>query len=123
MPKRHSRRQRGGLFGFGESSASDSSTGSWLSGLSSSASSWKDKIKNPFASSPSVVQPQQATTSMMSNPSAVGSAYGGKKSKKRRMRGGYSDNVSASSLAYNAASLTGGRRTRRHKSRRHSKRR
>jgi hypothetical protein len=123
MPRKHSskRRQRGGLFGFGESDSSStgSSNGSWFSGLTSSASGLTSKFKNPFSSqpastSPSVVQPQQATT-MMTSESA--SSYGGKKRKTRKMRGGYSDNVSASSLASNSASLKGGKSRKRRQSR------
>ena len=105
MPRR-SRRMRGGLFGFGEST-----TGTNSSYTSSSGTSWWDKLtgKKPTPS----YSPMQSTgtgyngqsSTGYGTGSSMGYSYGGRKHKKH-MKGGFTYNR-AGGLATYAAPISG----------------
>ena len=118
MPKRNRNRskrsKKGGFLGFGEdstgSSGSSSGTG-WFDSLkkkSGSASSWFSSDPAP-ATPPATPPPTPPTTTPPPNPPPTTSSFGGKmrRHKSRRMRGGYSDNVSMTNLASRAAPFSG----------------
>jgi hypothetical protein len=92
MPRR-SRKMRGGLFGFGESNAT---------GTSSTGTSWWDKLtgKKPTPS----YYPVQSTGNYAMGQSSMG--YGGKKHKNHHMKGGFASNR-AGGLATYAAPISG----------------
>ena len=98
MPKRNrrSKRMRGGLLGFFEGDGSSSNGEGWYDSLkknASSASTW-------------LTTDTDSTTPTTPTPTPT-STYGGRKRKSRRMRGGYSDNMSMTNLASRAASFSG----------------
>ena len=99
---RRNKKMRGGLFGWGEgdSSGTDSSIGSWFSGLTEKAKSATGSTSSWFSSAPAAPEsaPQQ-------DPYAQ-PMQGGKR-RRRRMRGGYSSSSGNSSLANNAESYSG----------------
>jgi hypothetical protein len=139
MPKRHRKMKKGGFLGFGESTPTTSgssmfgSIGDTLSGwgtsISNSASSAYNKTKNAVTGSSSssyVPSPSAPPTTTSS------SGYMGGRKRSRKMRGGYSDNISLTGLASTASPISdiksaqplttvGGRRTRKHRRHRHSK--
>jgi hypothetical protein len=100
MPRR-SRKMRGGLFGFGESNTTDTT---------STGTSWWDKItgKKPTTS----YSPMQSTGSYGMGQSSTGygaqpgMGYGGKKYRKHYMKGGFTSNR-AGGLATYAAPISG----------------
>lgn len=109
---KRNRRMRGGLwnpFASNESTSepSSSSTSSWnpfASSSSESASSW-----NPFASKKNdasqASSAYQAPSAQAPSAYQAPQAYGGKK--RRKMRGGYSANMSHSNLASHASPFSG----------------
>ena len=105
MPKRNrrSKRMRGGMWPFsGDGSDSSSSNGEgWMDSLKKNASS-----ASGWLTSDSATPTTTTTTSTTENST---STYGGKrrKQKSRRMRGGYSDNMSMTNLASRAAPFSG----------------
>ena len=146
MPKRHRKMKKGGFLGFGESTPTDSSSGSsmfgsigdtlsgWGSSISNSASSAYNKTKNavtgstssPYTPTPTTTPPAPATSST--------GYFGGRMSRRKRsrkMRGGYSDNIAINGLAASAAPISDikssqplnivGGRTRKHRRHRHGK--
>lgn len=105
MPKRNrSKKMRGGLFGLFEgSSTSDSS---------SEGTGWLDSLKKKTGSASSWFSSDPATTTtppVNNSYQPQSPSYGGKRRrrKSRRMRGGYSDNVSMTNLASHAAPFSG----------------
>ena len=136
MPKRNrSKKMRGGLFGFFEDEKKTPAYGSssdkgWMDSATSMFSSGPTSPANNSFSSPSSTYPSNNSYSAPPPSSTYPSSfsansYGGKRRKRRsrRMRGGYSDNVSMTNLASRAApfsgetarpqSYVGGRRTKR----------
>lgn len=108
MPKKHrSRKMRGGWPWDKEEPGSSSSEGSgWFDSLKKSASSATGSATGWFSSS----TPTTSTTPTPSpTPTPTSSVFGGKgrRHKSRRMRGGYSDNVSMTNLASRAAPFSG----------------
>lgn len=98
MPKRNrrSKRMRGGLLGFFEGDGTDSS--------SSNGAGWYDSLKkNASSASGWLTSDSAPTTTTTTTPSTIG----GRKRKSRRMRGGYSDNMSLTNLASRAAPYSG----------------
>jgi hypothetical protein len=146
MPRRHRKMKKGGFLGFGESSPTDSGSGSsmfgsigstlsgWGSSISDSASSAYNKTKNAVSgsSSSSYVPPPPPPPPIPAT-SSYGSTGGRKRTRRhRKMRGGYSDNTSLTGLAASASPISdiktaqphnwvGGKTKRRHsrRSRRH----
>ena len=114
MPKRNkknkSKRMRGGfdmgsLNPFGSSEGTTSGT-SWLGSLtekaksaSGSATGWLSSATTP---TPAPAPPAPAPPSYTPAP-----AYGGRKRRSNRMRGGYSSNISKTNLAASAGSFSG----------------
>lgn len=108
MPRRH-RKMKGG---FLESLSGTLS--SWGSSISQSASNAYNKTKNAASSAySSATTPTSYTpTSTSYTPTSTASytpsgAYGGKKGKSRKMRGGYSNNIALTGLAANASPISG----------------
>ncbi len=108
MPRRH-RKMKGG---FLESLSGTLS--SWGSSISQSASDTYNKAKNAASSAySSATSPTSYTpTSTSYTPTSTASytpsgAYGGKKGKSRKMRGGYSNNIALTGLAANASPISG----------------
>ena len=109
MPRRH-RKMKGG---FLESLSGTLS--SWGSSISQSASNAYNKTKNAASSAySSATTPTSPTTSTSTSytPTSTASytpsgAYGGKKGKSRKMRGGYSNNIALTGLAANASPISG----------------
>ena len=116
MPKRNrSKKMRGGLFGYFEGKEEKPANGS------SSEKGWMDSATSMFSSEPAPPAnkpyPPPSNNSFSApankpypaNNSFQSTGYGGKrrKHKSRRMRGGYSDNVSMTNLASRAASFSG----------------
>ena len=125
MPKRNrnrrSKRMRGGMWPFSSSDGTDSSSSNgegWYDSLKKNASSASGWLTSDSAATPNPTPTPTPSTTENST-----STYGGRKRKSRRMRGGYSDNVSLTNLASRAApfsgetarahSYVGGRRTKR----------
>jgi hypothetical protein len=108
--KNKSKRMRGGfdmssLNPFGSSNEVASSTGtSWLGSLTEKAKSASGSASGWFSSSPTTAPP--ATSAYPANPPAA-PAYGGRKRRSNRMRGGYSSNISTTNLAASAGSFSG----------------
>ena len=97
MPRRHRKMKGGFLESLG------STLSGWGSSISQSASNAYNKTKNATSSAySSTTRPTTSTST--STPSG---AYGGKKRKSRKMRGGYSNNVALNSLAANASPISG----------------
>lgn len=136
MPKKYrSKKMRGGWdwpWGKKEESTSGSSDGSgsgmWDS-FTKSVGSITDSASSMVSSSPSTSTTPNSSTNTYQPP-----VSGGKRRyKSRRMRGGYSDNVSMTNLASRAAPFSGataraqayvgGRRTRRHHKKSHRRHR
>ena len=141
--------KKGGFLGFGESTPTDSGSGSsmfgsigdtlsgWGSSISNSASSAYNKTKNAVTGSTSSPYGATTPTAMSTPPPATSSTgyFGGRMSRRKRsrkMRGGYSDNIALTGLAARAAPISdiksaqplttvGGRRTKRHRCRTHGK--
>jgi hypothetical protein len=111
MPRRH-RKMKGG---FLESLSGTLS--SWGSSISQSASNAYNKTKNAASSAYSSATTPTSTTPTTSTstsytPTSTASytpsgAYGGKKGKSRKMRGGYSNNIALTGLAANASPISG----------------
>lgn len=115
MPRRH-RKMKGG---FLESLSGTLS--SWGSSISQSASDAYNKTKNAASSAYSSATtpttstsytPTTSTTSTSYTPTSTTSytpsgAYGGKKGKSRKMRGGYTNNIALTGLAANASPISG----------------
>ena len=112
--KNKSKRMRGGfdmssLNPFGSSNEVASSTGtSWLGSLTEKAKSASGSASGWFSSSPTTAPPAYppATSAYPANPPAA-PAYGGRKRRSNRMRGGYSSNISTTNLAASAGSFSG----------------
>lgn len=108
MPRRNrSKKMRGGLFGFfeeKEKGPNSQESAGWFDSLTKSANSATGSASNWFSSN----TPPTATPPPVNN-SYQPPAYGGKRRrhKSRRMRGGYSDNVSMTNLASRAAPFSG----------------
>ena len=138
MPRRHRKMKKGGFLGFGESSPTDSGSGSsmfgsigstlsgWGSSISDSASSAYNKTKNAVSgnSSSSYVPPPPPPTPTTSSSSGYMGGRMSRRKRSRKMRGGYGDNISLTGLAASAAPISdiksaqplttvGGRRTKR----------
>jgi hypothetical protein len=96
MPKRNrrSKTMRGGVWPFDSGEGADSSGDGWFGSLKKNASSASGWLTSD-SSTP--------TTTTTTTPSTVG----GRKRKSRRMRGGYSDNMSLTNLASRAAPYSG----------------
>ena len=119
MPKRNrnrkSKRMRGGMWPFSSGDETDSS--------SSNGEGWYDSLKKNASSASGWLTSDSAATATPAAEAPPAQTYGGRKRKSRRMRGGYSDNVSLTNLASRAApfsgetarahSYVGGRRTKR----------
>jgi hypothetical protein len=120
MPKRNrSKKMRGGLFGYFEGKEEKPAYGS------TSEKGWMDSATSMFSSKPAPPAnkpyipppsnnsysepPSNNSYSAPANNSFQSPGYGGKRRrhKSRRMRGGYSDNVSMTNLASRAASFSG----------------
>jgi hypothetical protein len=116
MPRRH-KKMKGG---FLESLSGTLS--SWGSSISQSASNAYNKTKNAASSAYSSATTPTSTTSTSYTPTSTTStsytptsttsytpsgAYGGKKGKSRKMRGGYSNNIALTGLAANASPISG----------------
>ena len=102
MPKRNrrSKRMRGGMWPFSSSDGTDST--------SSDGAGWMDSLKkNASSASGWLTSSSDTTSTTPSTTPSDTSTYGGRKRKSRRMRGGYSDNMSTTNLASRAASFTG----------------
>jgi hypothetical protein len=101
MPKRNrrSKKMRGGLLGFFEGDGTDSS--------SSNGEGWYDSLKKNASSASSWLTSDSATTAPAATEAPPAPTYGGRKRKSRRMRGGYSDNMSMTNLASRAAPFSG----------------
>jgi hypothetical protein len=90
---------------------------SWGSSISQSASNAYNKTKNAASSAYSSATTPTSTTPTTSTstsytPTSTASytpsgAYGGKKGKSRKMRGGYSNNIALTGLAANASPISG----------------
>jgi hypothetical protein len=112
MPKRNrSKKMRGGLFGFFEGKEEKPAYGSssekgWMDSATSMFSS--EPAKKPY-SAPPADKPYSPPPPTTPPPTYQSPGYGGKrrKHKSRRMRGGYSDNVSMTNLASHAAPFSG----------------
>jgi len=108
--KNKSKRMRGGfdmssLNPFGSSTEGASSTGtSWLGSLTEKAKSASGSASGWFSSAPTTAPPAYppATSAPPAYP-----AYGGRKRRSNRMRGGYSSNISTTNLAASAGSFSG----------------
>lgn len=138
MPKKYrSKKMRGGWdwpWGKKEESTSGSSdesgSGMWDS-FTKSVGSITDSASSMVSSSPSTSAP--TTTNSTTNTYQPPVSGGKRRHKSRRMRGGYSDNVSMTNLASRAAPFSGataraqayvgGRRTRRHHKKSHRRHR
>ena len=110
MPKRNrSKKMRGGLFGYFEGKEEKPAYGS------TSEKGWMDSATSMFSSDPAppankpYSPPVNNSYPPPVNNSFQSPGYGGKrrKHKSRRMRGGYSDNVSMTNLASHAAPFSG----------------
>ena len=126
MPRRHRKMKGGFLESLG------STLSGWGSSISQSASNAYNKTKNATSSAysstptpttstsytptstPTSTQTSTPTTSTSHTPTSTSTtsytpsgAYGGKKRKSRKMRGGYSNNVALNSLAANASPISG----------------
>jgi hypothetical protein len=106
MPRRH-RKMKGG---FLESLSGTLS--SWGSSISQSASDAYNKTKNAASSAYSSATTPTSTSTTSYTPTSTTSytpsgAYGGKKGKSRKMRGGYSNNIALTGLAANASPISG----------------
>lgn len=100
MPKRNrrSKKMRGGVWPFSSSDGTDSS--------SSSGEGWMESLKkNASSASNWLTSDSSASTAPAAPPASP--AYGGRRRKSRRMRGGYSDNMSLTNLASRAAPFSG----------------
>ena len=112
MPRKHRNRRRtlkGGwgwsdMTGdgwFGSSSSSGSNSGSWFNSF------WSDKPKTEptaeYSPQPQYTPPPQYT----SPPEQPNYETSGGKTRRKRMRGGFSSNTPTSGLAYTAASFSG----------------
>lgn len=139
MPRKHRHRHRTMRGGFLDTLSN------WGSSLSQSASDLWQKTKNATSSATSDLTGSTSSTSSYLSPSTTStsttsneysqpmstSTYGGKsRTKRRRMRGGFTDNTAVTGLAAHAAPFSGetakphtivGGRTRRHKKHKHSK--
>jgi len=117
MPKRNrknkSKRMRGGfdmgsLNPFGSSTEGTSSTSSgtgWLGSLTEKAKSASGSATSWFSSSPTTTTTTTAPAAPA--PAPASPVVGGKKRKSKRMRGGYSSNISTTNLAASAGSFSG----------------
>jgi len=98
MPKRNrrSKRMRGGMWPFSSSDGTDST--------SSDGAGWMDSLKKNASSASGWLTSSDTASA---TPSATATTYGGRKHKSRRMRGGYSDNMSTTNLASKASPYSG----------------
>jgi hypothetical protein len=110
MPKRHRKMKKGGFLGFGEDPNSTDSGSSMFGSVGSTLSGWGSSISN---SASSAWEKTKNATSSAYN-SATGSnessympttSLGGRK-RSRKMRGGFSDNISTTGLAAHAAPIS-----------------
>ena len=115
MPRRHRKMKGGFLDSLG------STLSSWGTSISQSASDTYNKAKNAassaYNSTPSYISTSTTTPATMTSttmtpttttPTTTPSgAYGGKKGKSRKMRGGYSNNIALTGLAANASPISG----------------
>ena len=113
MPRRHRKMKGGFLESLG------STLSGWGSSISQSASNAYNKTKNATSSAYSSATTPTTSTSYTptstpttrpttsTSTSTPSGAYGGKKRKSRKMRGGYSNNVALNSLAANASPISG----------------
>ena len=121
MPRIHRKMKKGGLLGFGESnpndySSSDSGSGSgmfgsvgstlsgWGSSISDTASSAWNKTKSATSGA---YDSATGTTPTGTTPTGTTSAFGGKRKRSRKMRGGFSDNTPTTGLAAHASPISG----------------
>ena len=91
--------------------------GGFLDSVSNTLSSWWDKAKTSLSGSSSAPSYSPSLVPMSAPP--VAATYGGRRRTFRKMRGGFSDNESNSSLARNAMPLSGGKSRRRHRRKKH----
>ena len=112
MPKRNkknrSKRMRGGWpwdSASGTDSTSSSGTG-WFDSLKKNASSATGSTSGWFSSATPTPAPAPAPAPAPSD-TPPPSVTGGKKRRSRRMRGGYSDNISTNNLAASAGAFSG----------------
>ena len=114
MPKRNSNKSRRMRGGFLESLSNSISSG-WNS-VSQGASSMWDKTKNAASgayssatSTPTPATPTQPSTGIPPAPTPVppSAVSGGKRRRTRKMRGGYSSNISLTGLAASASPISG----------------
>lgn len=117
MPRRHRKMKGGFLESLG------STLSGWGSSISQSASDAYNKTKNATSSAYSSATTPTSTTSYTPTSTSTTSttsytptsttsytpsgAYGGKKGKSRKMRGGYSNNNASTGLAANASPISG----------------
>jgi len=92
--------------------------GGFLDSVSNTLSSWWDKAKTSLSGSSTAPSYSPSLVPMSAPP--VAATYGGRRRTfRRKMRGGFSDNESNSSLARNAMPLSGGKSRRRHRRKKH----
>ena len=98
MPRKHRNRRtmKGGFW--------DTLSG-WGSSISTGASSLWDKTKNATSSATASLT-GSPTPSTTTQPMTT-STYGGRRTRRRRMRGGFRDNMSTTNLASHAAPFSG----------------
>jgi hypothetical protein len=117
MPRRHRKMKGGFLESLG------STLSGWGSSISQSASDAYNKTKNATSSAYSSATTPTSTTSYTPTSTSTTSttsytptsttsytpsgAYGGKKGKSRKMRGGYSNNNASTGLSANASPISG----------------
>jgi hypothetical protein len=116
MPRRHRKMKGGFLESLG------STLSGWGSSISQSASDAYNKTKNATSSAYSSATTPTSTTSYTPTSTSTtttsytptsttsytpSGAYGGKKGKSRKMRGGYSNNNASTGLAANASPISG----------------
>lgn len=106
MPRRHKRRHRTMRGGFLDSLSNTLS--GWGTSLTQGASSIWDKTKNATSSLTNSTPTNTYSSPSYTSTPMTTSTYGGKHTRhKRRLRGGFEANTSASGLAVNAAPISG----------------
>ena len=104
MPKRHRRSHRTMKGGFFDNFSNTLS--GWGTSLSQGASNMWEKTKSA-TSSLTGSTPSSTYSSSYTNAPMSTSTYGGKRSRHRRMRGGYQDNTPTTGLAVHAGPISG----------------
>jgi hypothetical protein len=117
MPRKYkknkSKRMRGGFdmsslnpFGSAEGSSSSSSATGWFNSLTEKAKSATGSASGWLSSATTPTPVPTPTPTPIPVPSLV-PVTGGRKRRSRRMRGGYSNNISTTNLAASAGSFSG----------------